>query len=77
MELSGYMARSEIARSHGSAIFDLLSTIPSSEHRLLITPTYSLSDLLIIVILTGVRSSLAVLLICISLLARDIEHLSK
>uniref|UniRef100_A0A8D0Z4F7 Uncharacterized protein n=1 Tax=Sus scrofa TaxID=9823 RepID=A0A8D0Z4F7_PIG len=79
--LSGYMPRSGIAGSYGSSIYSFLRYL----HTVLYSGCTSLHsphplqpllfvDLFMTSILTGVRWYLMVVLICISIIIRDAEH---
>uniref|UniRef100_A0A8D1ZAJ0 Uncharacterized protein n=1 Tax=Sus scrofa TaxID=9823 RepID=A0A8D1ZAJ0_PIG len=79
--LSGYMPRSGIAGSYGSSIYSFLRYL----HTVLHSGCTSLHsphplqpllfvDLFMTSILTGVRWYLMVVLICISIIIRDAEH---
>uniref|UniRef100_A0A8D0V9Y0 Uncharacterized protein n=1 Tax=Sus scrofa TaxID=9823 RepID=A0A8D0V9Y0_PIG len=79
--LSGYMPRSGIAGSYGSSIYSFLRYL----HTVLYSGCTSLHsphplqpllfvDLFMTAILTGVRWYLMVVLICISIIIRDAEH---
>ena len=87
----GYNPRRGIAGSKGRSIFNILKYLHIAIHsgctslhfhqqyKRAPLPTHPLQhlfvDLLMMVILTGVRRYLTVVLICISLTASDVEHL--
>ena len=83
-----YIPRSRIAGSYGSSVFSFLRTLHTVFHGgcTIYIPTNSVGEFpflhilafvlfLMIVILTGVRWYLTVVLICISLMISDVEHL--
>ena len=68
--LSGYMPKSGVAGSYGSSMYSFLTfppTVHPIQHLLFV-------DLLMMAILTGVSWYLIVVLICISLIIRDVVH---
>uniref|UniRef100_A0A8D0QDY8 Uncharacterized protein n=1 Tax=Sus scrofa TaxID=9823 RepID=A0A8D0QDY8_PIG len=89
--LSGYMPKSGNSGSYGSSMYSFLRylhnvlksgcTFPPTvqEASLFSTspPAFVICDLLMIAILTGVRWYLMIVLICISLIIRDVVHCFK
>lgn len=86
----GYIPRSEIARSYGNSNFNIFrncqtifsssQTILHSHHQCMnvgsnIANTCVWSAYLIITILVGVKSYHIVVLVCISFMANDVEHI--
>ena len=91
MFFSGYMPRNGTAGSYDSSMFSFLRNVdtvlhsgctslhshPQEEESLLSTPSPDLLfvDFLMMAVLAGVRSHLIMVLICISLITSDVEHL--